>query len=297
MSKLIFGCGYLGTRVARLWRDSGEQVHVVTRKVERAREFERVCYLPIVADVTRPELLARLPAVDTVLFAVGFDRASGATMEQVYVTGLQAVLDALPTDTKKFIYVSSTGVYGQQSGELVDEESPCEPNRAGGHASLAAERLLADHPLGKRSIVLRMAGLYGPGRIPNADAIRGGESIAVPTEGYLNLIHVDDAARIVALAAERAVPPRTYIVSDNHPVVRGDYYRELARLMNAPEPRFVGPDRNSPAAERASANKRVSADRLFRELEVQLSYPDYRAGLAAIVRDEIAPGGSEGRRR
>jgi len=286
MSNLILGCGYLGSRVGRLWRASGEQVHVVTRKIERAREFERAGYLPIVADVTRPESLAGLPAVDCVLFAVGFDRASGATLEQVYVAGLQAVLDALPGGTKRFVYVSSTGVYGQQSGELVDEDSPCEPDRAGGRASLAAERLLANHALGARSIVLRMAGLYGPGRIPNADAIRRGEPLAVPVEGYLNLIHVEDAARIVVLAAEKAQPPRTYIVSDNHPVVRGDYYRELARLLNAPEPRFVVADRDSAVAQRASASKRVSSDRLLRELELPLLYPDYRAGLAAIVRDE-----------
>src|SRR4051794_19097800 len=103
MVKLVVGCGYLGARVARLWRASGEQVHVVTRKLERAREFERAGYLPIVADVTRPESLAGLPAADTVLFAVGFDRASGATIEQVYVTGLQAVLHGLPSNTKKFI--------------------------------------------------------------------------------------------------------------------------------------------------------------------------------------------------
>lgn len=286
MSKLILGCGYLGARVARLWRASGEQVYAVTRKIERAREFERAGYLPIVADVIRPESLPRLPAVDTVLFAVGFDRASGATLEQVYVAGLQAVLDALPGDMKKFVYVSSTGVYGQQCGELVDEDSLCEPDRAGGRTSLAAERLLANHAFGTRSIVLRMAGLYGPGRIPNAEAIKRGEPLAVPVDGYLNLIHVDDAARAVLLAAEKAHPPKTYIVSDNHPVLRGDYYRELARLLNAPEPRFVAADRDSPAAQRASTSKRVSSDRLLRELESPLSYSDYRAGLAAIVRDE-----------
>ncbi|HTM53386.1 MAG TPA: SDR family oxidoreductase [Pirellulales bacterium] len=286
MSKLIFGCGYLGARVGRLWRASGEQVYAVTRKIEWAREFERAGYLPIVADVTRPESLARLPAVDTVLFAVGFDRTSGATLEQVYVAGLQAVLDALSSDTKKLVYVSSTGVYGQQSGEVVDEDSPCEPDRAGGRASLAAERLLANHALGTRSIVLRMAGLYGPGRIPNADAIRRDEPLAVPVEGYLNLIHVEDAAQVVVLAAEKALPPKTYIVSDNHPVVRGEYYRELARLLKAPEPRFVAADRDSPVAQRASTSKRVSSDRLLRELELSFLYPDYRAGLAAIFRDD-----------
>jgi nucleoside-diphosphate-sugar epimerase len=294
MSKLILGCGYLGARVARLWRAAGDQVYAVTRKPDRATEFERAGYLPILADVTRRESLTSLPSVDTVLFAVGFDRASGATLENVYVDGLQAVLEALPSQPKKFIYVSSTGVYAQQSGEVVDEDSRCEPDRAGGRVSLAAERLLAQHALGQRSIVLRMAGLYGPGRVPNADAIRRGEPIAVPSEGFLNLVHVDDAARIAVAAAEKIQPPRTYLVSDNHPVVRREYYRELARLLQAPEPRFIAADPNSAATQRATASKRVSADRLFRDLKPQLLYPDYRAGLAAILRDEIGPGGSEG---
>ena len=291
MSKLIFGCGYLGRRVARSWRDAGHEVFVVTRSAERAKEFSHSGYRPIVADVLRPASLMNLPLVETILYAVGHDRAAGHSIRDVFVGGLQAVLDALPDDSSKLIYISSTGVYGQSHGEWVDELSPCEPHREGGRACLEAERTLAAHRLGKRSIVLRMAGLYGPGRIPRAVELRAGDPIAAPTEGVLNLIHVDDGASVVLAANLRAPLPRLYAVSDGHPVERRAYFEELARLLDASAPRFEPPPADAPAAMRAVADKRVKNARLLAELGVTLAYPSYRDGLAAIVAADGATAG------
>jgi len=283
MSKLIFGCGYLGGRVARLWRRSGHEVFVVTRSKDRARALSAEGYRAIVADVLRPETLVELPTVDTVLYAIGYDRRSSASIRQVYVDGLRAALSALPSTTGKFIYVSSTGVYGQSHGETVDEGSPCEPTREGGRACLAAEAMLAADRLGSRGIVLRMAGMYGPGRIPNVEEIRGGRPLAVPASGCLNLIHVDDAARLVLAADEKAPSPRTFLVSDGHPVERREYYTELARLLGVEAPEFVSPPADDPAAVRSSTDKRVNNARMARELAVRLDYPSYREGLAAVL--------------
>ncbi len=290
MTKLVFGCGYLGERVARLWAAAGAEVCVVTRSDERAAEFARRRWNALVGDILAPESLPRLPLADTVLFAVGYDRRNapaGPSIEEVYVRGLRATLEALPAGVERFIYISSTGVYGQTDGGVVDEDSPCNPERHGGRACLAAERLLAESPVGDRAIVLRLAGLYGPGRIPRQRELLSGEPFAAPVEGSLNLIHVDDAARTV-LAAERAQPPRTYIVSDGHPVNRREYYEEVARRIGAPSPQFVAARADSPAAERATANKRLSNARLLAELDVKLEYPNYRLGLAAALAAEQA---------
>ncbi|MEQ8788930.1 MAG: SDR family oxidoreductase [Pirellulaceae bacterium] len=288
MSKLIFGCGYLGSRVASLWLDAGHTVSAVTRSQDRAAEFRARGLRPIVADVTTPETLQALPDADTLLFAVGFDRGAGKSIREVYVEGLRAVLDALPTTVGRILYISSTGVYGQRDEQWVDEDSPCEPTREGGKACLAAEQLLRQHPLGDRAVILRMAGIYGPGRIPRSADIVRGTPLPSPSEGYLNLIHVEDAARIV-LAAEvlasdaRAPLPRTYTVSDGHPVPRRAYYEELARLLDAPPPTFIAPDPDSPAASRAEGSKRVANTRLVAELSPTFAYPSYREGLAAIT--------------
>jgi nucleoside-diphosphate-sugar epimerase len=219
-----------------------------------------------------------------VLYAVGYDRTQQAPIERVYVDGLAAVLAALPPATGKFIYVSSTGVYGQASGETVDELSPTEPTRAGGRACLAAEQLLAGHSLGSRAIVLRLAGIYGPGRIPLVSNVQSGKPIVGSADGTLNLIHVDDAAQVVLAAEQRATPPRTYVVSDGRPIVRREFYAELARLLGAAEPTFAPPEAAASSERmRGGADKRVSNARMLAELRPALAFGDFRAGLAAIV--------------
>ncbi len=283
MAKIIFGCGYLGSRVAERWQAAGEEVYAVTRSSDRAREFVARGWRPIVADLAAGPSGLKLPVVDTALFCVGHGRSPSLPIEQAYPNAIGSALDALADNLSKFIFTSSTGVYGQTDGGWVDENSPCEPLRPGGLACLAAEKLLASHPLGARAIVLRLAGLYGPGRIPNAADVRSGRPIAAPASGYLNLIHVDDAATIVLAAAERAAPPRTYVVSDGQPVARRDYHAELCRLLGAPRPVFASPEPDSPAAQRAGSDKRVDNRRMIAELSVRLAYPSYREGLAAIV--------------
>ena len=288
MNRLIFGCGYLGERVAKRWRDAGATVHVVTRSPERARQLADDGFLPLVADVRRPETLVDLPAAETILFSVGYDRSAKTSIAEVYAGGVKNVLAALPEAAGNFIYISTIGVYGTADGGWVDELTPPRPLRKGGRASLAAEQELATHPLGKRSVVLRLAGIYGPGRVPYLDKLQRGEPIAAPSAGWLNLIHVDDAATVV-LAAEtwlgqaRAGGPHLFCVTGDEPVVRGNYYREVARRIGAEPPQFVAPDPASPAAERARVNRRIPNEKMHKELGVHLAYPSYRQGLAAIL--------------
>jgi nucleoside-diphosphate-sugar epimerase len=297
MTKLLFGCGYLGERVARRWRDAGDNVAVVTRSLERAEDFQREGYDAIFADVTQPASLRELPAAETVLFAVGFDRQAGGSIEEVYAGGMRNVLAALPSGARRFIYISTTGVYGNAEGEWVDEDTPTDPQREGGGASLAAEQALAESPFADRGVVLRLAGIYGPGRIPFLGKLRAGEPIPAVSTGHLNLIHVDDAAAVVVAAAEIAESKlnrpsassgleskcRVYCVSDGYPVERGEYYREVARLIGAGPPTFVAPDPDSPRAARAEADRRVKNSRMLVELGIRLQFPVYRSGLAAIL--------------
>lgn len=286
MAKLIFGCGYLGSRVGQRWLVAGETVYAVTRSPRRAEQLRDAGYQPLVADVTQPATLDGLPLAETVLYAVGFDRSTGLAMRQVYVDGLRAALDALPQGTGRIVYISSTSVYGQGDGQWVDEDSPTEPSRENGRICLEAERVLREHRFGDRAVVLRLAGIYGPGRVPRRAALVAGEPIPAAKEGYLNLIHVDDAASVVLAIENVSQLPRTLLVADGQPVVRGEYYAELARLVGAPPPRFTAPVAGSPAAARATSDKRIRNDRLLRELGIELAYPSYREGLAAIVAAE-----------
>lgn len=293
MNKLIFGCGYLGQRVAKRWLDDGAEVYVVTRSPKRAAELRDNGYQPIVADVTRRESLIELPVTDTVLFAVGHDRAGQDRTEEpdieaVYAGGMRNVLESLPAKHGPFVYISTTGVYGDAAGGWVDESTTPDPQRAGGIASLAAERsLIADR--GDNAIVLRLGGIYGPGRIPHLDRLRAGQAIAAPSEGWLNLIHVDDAAQTVIAADLWATRqpagsgPHVFCVCDGNPVVRGDFYREIASQIGVPPPEFAPPDPGSPAAARAGVTRRVSNRKMIHTLDVEPTYWSYVDGLAAIL--------------
>ena len=299
-TRLLFGIGYLGSRVANIWRDHSDHTWAFTRRDHFTEEMFVARTLTAQADVTRPETLTCLQQlfapngtkIESLLYAVGYDRTAGPDIHSVYAGGLENVLAALPASVTRAIYISTTGVYGTAGGGWVDETTPTDPQRDGGKASLAAEQILAAHPIGRRSAILRLAGIYGPGRVPYLDKLRAGEPIAAPSEGWLNLIHVDDAARIVVAVdrwlADRGESdgPHVFCVSDGSPVVRGEYYAEAARLIGAPLPRFTTPPADSPAAARAGADRRVGNAKLrglMAAAGISFEYPSYREGLAAIL--------------
>ncbi len=272
MRRLVIGSGFLGERVAKGWRDAGDHVYATTRGA-RIQALRRIGLRPLTVDVTHGLGPGTLPLVDTVLFAVGRPRGSTSTMFDVHDKGLRTVLDALPNSTGRVIYLSSTGVYGQNSGEWVDEASACEPVREGGRACLAGERLLFTHLRGRDAVVLRLAGLYGPGRAPLAADIAAGRPIGGSADRYLNLIHVEDAAlAVVAAAAARPLPRRTYVVSDGHPTTRREYARLVASQLGSATPRFKG------GRELGKRTRNILA---LRELGLQLKYQSCREGLAA----------------
>ncbi len=122
--------------------------------------------------------------------------------------------------------------------------------------------------VGRRTVILRLAGIYGPQRVPRKQDLLAGLPLAVATQGFLNLIHVEDAVQAVLAAEIRAVLPSLYVVADGCPVLRTEYYRELARLMGLPELDLTPPSDKSPAAERARGNKRVQSERARQELQL-----------------------------
>jgi nucleoside-diphosphate-sugar epimerase len=282
MTKLIVGCGYLGLRVAKLWLAAGQAVVGVNRSPARAEELKQQGIVGVVADITRPQTLKVLPEVETVLFAVGYDAASGLPRRDYYVNGLQAVLKALSPKTEQFILMSSTAVYGQEKGEWIDEDSPCQPKTEPGSAFLDAENVLTASQFGPCAVILRLAGLYGPGRmLRRKRELLAGKPIVAEKERYLNLIHVDDAAAVVIAAETNAKPPRIFIVADGQPVKYCDYVTQLAKLLNVANPQFQQPTFLKRDKHSRSGNKRLSNARMRAELGIELKYPTYKDGLDA----------------
>jgi nucleoside-diphosphate-sugar epimerase len=283
MDKLIVGCGYLGRRVAARWRRQGHRVYATTRTFARADELRALGLEPLVCDVLDPASLRALPAAATVLYCVGLDRSSGQTMRAVYVDGLANVLTVLPPPGR-LIHVSSTSVYGQTGGEEVDETSSTEPEEESGKIVREAERVLRRAAPG--AILLRFAGIYGPGRLLRRQAIETGEPIVGSADKWLNLIQVEDGADAVLAAEERGQPGAVYNVCDDRPVRRRDFFALLARLLHAPAPRFIEPVPGAPLPPHERANRRLSNRRLREVLQVRLRYPSYEEGLWASLTSE-----------
>ena len=271
---LIIGCGYLGRRVALGWQATGRRVAALTRR--NAGTLLALGLDPIVGDVLDPDSLRQLPPAPVVLYAVGYDRGGGQTMRAAYVDGLGHVLDTLPPP-RRFIYISSTGVYGQADGGWVDESSPIDPVDESGRVVLDAERLLrARLP---DAVILRFAGIYGPDRLLRRQPILKGEPLVGDPQKWLNLIHVTDGVNAVFAAERQARSGETYLIADDEPVPRRDFYSLLAELLKAPPAAF------DPRPEPSAANRRVSNRKARAELGWAPSFPTYREGLPEAVRE------------
>ena len=290
------GCGYLGLRVGHAARMAGDQVYATTRQQGRAIQLSACGFAPLRVDWTDRRVLNAvlsndLPPMDRILVAVSYDRNSRYNRFDSQVGGLQNLLEALMSHQGShghLCYISTTGVYHQTDGRWVDESSPTHPTREGGRVHLQAEALLRRSECMESKTILRLAGIYGPGRVPRVEDVISGRPIGSPEPGYLNLIHVDDAVSAVMSLWQRTTDHEStqplYVVADDHPVVRGEFYREIARQCGVGAPRFVAAPVDAPVSMRAESNKRIWNRRMKRDLLPRLKYPSYREGLAQILR-------------
>jgi nucleoside-diphosphate-sugar epimerase len=293
-TKLIIGCGYLGQRVAAEWLAQGHSVSALTRSEEHADRFRSQGIEPIIGDVTDVDSLSQLPEAETVLYSVGFDRESGKSLREIYVAGLENVLKQIASRFGRLIFISSTSVYGQSEAEWVDENSPTKPARDNGRTCLEAERLVwknSPQQLPSSSSttnVLRLAGIYGPGRLlRRLDEVKSGEPIAGNPAAWLNLIHVEDAVGAILACEKRGQPGETYLVCDDKPITRLEYYQTLAELVSAEAPKFMDDD------ESQNLNKRCSNRKLHEELKVELRFPTLHEGLPNAIQNDSHIRGSQ----
>jgi nucleoside-diphosphate-sugar epimerase len=281
MRRLIIGCGYLGRRVAQRWLDAGDRVYALTRSEANATVLRVLGIEPLLGDVTQTDSLNMLPECDTILHAVGFDRSALPSKREVYVDGLRNVLDAMRLRCGHFLHISSSSVYGQENGELVNEDSLCQPAHESGQICLDAEQVVADrfvHGEIPAAAILRLSGIYGPQRLlTRIDAIRQKQPLPGNPNAWLNLIHVDDATAAVLAAADSSLKPTgVFLVSDDQPVQRRTYYETLAGLLGVDEVHF---DEDAPARHTRGVGKRCCNRRLREQLGVALRYPTIETGL------------------
>ncbi len=282
--RLIAGCGYLGHRVARTWTASHIETHAITRSTKRAADFRAQSLTPVLLDLAAPPKDIQLPAADVVLWSVGYDRSAGIPRERTWIDGLRWLVQNLPTAPAKFFYVSSTSVYGVGTGEEINETAETNPATEGGQCCVAAEQmlrqLLRDRFPDTQLSVLRLAGIYGPNRLlRKVNDLRSGTPMPGDPGAWLNLIHVDDAVRMInALCTMDQLPPVVNVVNANT-VTRRQYYSHLANQVNASSPVFG----DSPASQRTRGGNKRIVSHVRKDISVQFLFDDISTGVADAV--------------
>ncbi|MDX1625871.1 MAG: SDR family oxidoreductase [Wenzhouxiangellaceae bacterium] len=269
MSRLLLaGCGDLGRRLAGRLGD-GHEVHGLRRRTERLDAGIR----PLRADLGDPASLeAAAGEWDAVVYTATPAERTEEAYRATYVEGLENLLRRV--DAGRLVYVSSTAVYGQDEGQRVDEDSPTEPSAFNGRILLEGERRAIE----AGGVVVRFAGIYGPGRDYLLRKLRRGPvQCRRHPPVWTNRIHADDCAAVLEHLLGLEDPAPVWVASDGHPAPRWEVLDWLARRIGAPGP--VEPD-DAPGAE--GQGKRVEAARLL-ATGLALQYPDYRAGYAALL--------------
>lgn len=277
----IIGCGYLGRRVAGLLSEQGASVLAVTRSPQRAEAFARRGWRTVVGDLGK-EVLAQRLAVGSLLFSLGHDRDDGRPTHHVWNDACDNLLRSVAELSGPIVYVSTTGVYGPSpSASVIDEDTAPAPQRATAQAHLQMERRWAESVWSERCHVLRMGGLYSSDRLPRLAKLRAGELLTVAPDHWLNLIHGDDAARVVVAALTQWQGAGMTVVTDGQPVTRGEFYRHAARCLGLEPPRF-DVKRTGRSAE--AVQSRIIRSRHFEtRIRPHLRYLDYRSGLEASL--------------
>lgn len=316
--RLIAGCGYVGTKVAHRWCSEADQnmkgnagpVFAITRNHSRFDELSNLGVKPIAWDwmselpiaqqdnwdsilqALQRDSDASIPSL-TVLVSVSHAAQAGVPHQETHTRGLRnlhrQLTEAFPDCSVRWIYLSTTGVYGAtESGTWVDEATPASPDRPGSIAALAAEQWLDHHVPQNNLVILRPSGIYGPQRVPRWQAIRDRVPLQADPDSFLNLIHVDDLAQVIDQVSKRPMSQSLYCVCDDFPSARRDYYEFIASLGNWPAPIFEEKASDIASAtttgkSRSDGNKRIRNTRIKTELGYTFLFPSYREGLRDLI--------------
>jgi nucleoside-diphosphate-sugar epimerase len=286
---VILGCGYVGAAVARQARAAGLQVDALTRNPTRAAELRELGVNPVVADLATNAWHERIvPGADFVLNCVSAGGGGLDGYRRSYVDGMHSFVAWTrggPVGT--VVYSSSTSVYPQSGGVVVDETTLTEGAGETGRILLEAEAVLrgAGGACG-RWFILRLAGIYGPGRHHLLDQVRAGAAeMTGDGSHHLNLAHRDDisTAIMAVLASPPALRDEIFNVVDDTPTHKAEVVQWLAARFGQPVPRFAGGPASARRGFLSPPDRLISNTRLKAALGWRPRYPSFREGYAAIL--------------
>ena len=280
-----FGLGYSALALARMIAGDGWRVTGTCRSADKAAALQALGFAALPFDRDRPLAAGAFSGITHVLVSAPPDSAGDPVLDRH--GGDLAELPGLAW----LGYLSTTGVYGDRGGGWVDESAALRPSGERGRRRVIAEQGWLDlwRDRGVPVHIFRLAAIYGPGRSPFA-ALRAGTARRIDRPGQVfSRIHVEDLARVLLASIGQPRPGAVYNVCDDEPAAPEAVVAHAAALLGVPAPPLT------PLAEAGLSpmalsfyddNKRVRNGLIKRELGAVLRYPDYRAGLAAILAAE-----------
>jgi len=283
---LIVGCGDIGCRVARLERLGGaQQVIGVARSGVAATRLAAQGVELLQCDLDVARSLIQLPTHNALIYYFAPPPAQGATDSRI-----AAFLGAIHDDhqPQRIVLISTSGVYGNCHGAWIDETAPTNPQSERAWRRLDGEITLRSWSQQRAisSVVLRVAGIYGPQRLPIARIRQEVPVLREAEAPFSNRIHADDLARVCFAAAHKEVPAPIYNASDGNPTTMTDYFNRVADLLGLPRPPAItllqAQQQLSPAMlSYLAESKRLDNRLMVHGLGVQPDYPDLASGLPA----------------
>jgi len=288
---LIVGCGDIGRRVAARWQ--GLPVTGLVRSTGSARQLQQASISPLQANLDDPASLQDLPLTDALVYYFAPPPSTGIT--DTRMGHFLAAMDPqhLPV---RIVYISTSGVYGDRGGEVVNEDTPPNPQVDRARRRYDAEQQLRrfGQEYGVAVVILRVGGIYGPGRLPRKRLEDRVPIIHEHLAPSTNRIHAEDLAQICVAAAQRGRADTVYNVSDGTDSNMTEYFNIVADFLKLPRP----PTIDWEEAERSLSagmlsylkeSRRMDNRRMLEELGVELQYPTLEAGLAAMQSETEQP--------
>ncbi len=277
MRVLVAGAGWLGSVVARSLAARGDQVIVVRRDLGRVEALRAPGITPLAVDLAAPGAATRLPPFDAVVACQSAGADNAEAYRAAYVEATRTLLEAAARHgARRLVYTGSTGVFGQRDGSLVVETTPPAPSSPTAEVLVEAERLVRGAAPGVPACLLRLSGLYGPGRSGVLQRVRSGVMALGPgDDAFMNWCHLDDAVSFVLAALDRGEPGAAYHGSDAAPPRRREVVEWVARQLG------IEPPRSGVAA--GGPSRRIDSTWTREVLGVTLRYPDFRAGLTPLI--------------
>ena len=282
---LIIGCGDVALRAVPLLRPR-YRIYALTRSPARVASLRAQGLVPVLGDLDDPATLDGLAGIaHDVLHCAPPPLHGSRDTRTAHLIAALAKAKSLP---QHFVYISTSGVYGDCHGAWVDETRPLQPATARAQRRVDAERRLREwgRRSGVRICVLRAPGIYSEARLPLQRLRDGTPALRADEDAYTNHIHADDLARMAVAALSYGTPGRLYNASDDSVLKMGDYFDLVADRYGLPRPprvsRAEAGQRIAPALlSFMSESRRLSNHRIKRELRFTLRYPTVREGIAA----------------